>query len=130
MAPAAQLVNQVPQERAHLVHQAAPEPQDILLEGGAAYLSSAVNFPDHTLTVIATLAFGAPAVSEESDMAMATAWDTEDTTQGLTDMAERSSQDMVYMALLTLAMAPLVVAMDTVCLVPEQAVLRLRCLRA
>lgn len=123
LASAAQLVNQVPQEPVYLAHQAEPEPQDPLMEVWAMHLVSVVKFtPQGPLTTATvTLAFGAPAASEDSAIAMATARAMEqDTTQVLTYMAQRSTQDTAYTALATtLAMVTLVLAMDPVCLVSE-----------
>lgn len=127
LASAAQLVNQVPQEPVYLARQAEPEPQDPLMEVGAMHLASVVKFTPQRLltTATVTLAFGAPAASEDSAIAMATARAMEeDTTQVPTYMAQRSSQDTAYTALATtlattLAMVTLVLAMDPVCLVSE-----------
>lgn len=107
-----------------MAQQAASEPQDTLTELGAMDLASAVKVtPQQDLTsatemdtTVDTQAFGATPASEYSDMAMATARQSEEDT----DTAKGSPQDIAFMAMATtLALAPLVLAMDPVCLVSE-----------
>lgn len=89
--------------------QAAPEPQVVFLEVGAAYLLSAVKFTPLTATV--TQAFGV--ASEGSAMATA-GYTEEDSTQVLKDISQPTTQDIAYMPPVTLAVASLMVALEPV----------------
>lgn len=115
-----------------LVQAAATEAQDTFMEPGdqASAVKVMAQHLATTATETDTQAFGPTPAYRDSATATATApgWEEDmDTSQVLEDMANFSPPATVDMArATTLALAPLVVAMELVHLVSEQAAVRRR----